>query len=153
MLSMSLYRRFSGHGFPYFVTTNTAGRNPIFSNAAATSALVRAIKEVRDETGFRLHAYVLMPDHLHLVITTSDRFPIGRVIGLIKGRFAHRWNRSSDAVGSVWQGRFHERALRSPDAMRSAIEYVHMNAVVAGMVDQPQDYRWSSAAWWAHRSG
>ena len=150
---MSLYRRYSGHGRPYFVTTNTADRNPIFSDSAANAVLIRVIEEIRAETRFHLHAWVMMPDHIHLVASTPDGVPIGRVMGLIKGRFANRWNRENGTAGAMWQSRFHERALRSPDALRSAIDYIHMNPVVAGLVDQPQDYRWSSAAWWARRCG
>jgi putative transposase len=153
MVPMSIYRRFSGHGLPYFVTTNTAHRRPIFTDPAAIAALIQVLNEVRAETRFRLHAYVLMPDHLHFVTATPERIPIGRVIGLVKGRFAHRWNRRTGTSGSVWQSRFRERALRTAYALRSAIDYVHLNPVEAGLVTDPTMYEWSSAKWWADRPG
>jgi putative transposase len=149
---MSVYRRFSGHGLPYFVTSNTDRRSSLFTDPRAVSLLMQVVKEVRAQTGLRIHAYVVMPDHVHFVLGLSPRETVSRVMELIKGRFAHRWNRRTGGKGSVWQSRFNERALRTDDALRSAIDYVHMNPVEAGLVERPEDYQWSSSGWWHRRS-
>lgn len=130
---------------------NTAARRPIFADDLAADEFAQVVGELRAEMNFRLHAWVVMPDHIHLVLTTPAGQPIGRVIGRLKGRVAHRWNRKWGLRGSLWQGRFHERALRSPLAIIAAIDYVHRNPVVGGLVAEPEDFRWSSASGWRVR--
>ena len=148
---MSVYRRFTGHDLPFFVTTNTVDRTPLFAAEASVLLLTQVIAEVRHETKFRLHAWVLMPDHIHMVLSTPNVVAVGDVMRLVKGRFANRHNRQTERCGSVWQSRFHERALRNDAALMRAIDYVHMNPVEAGLVERAEDYRWSSAKWWACR--
>lgn len=108
--------------------------------------LLDVIAEVQAATGTAVHAYVIMPDHLHIVLTLRPQQRISRVMQLIKRRFANRWNVRVGRTGSVWQSRFHEEALRSEEALNGAIDYVHWNPVDAGMVSSPEEYAWSSAA-------
>jgi putative transposase len=143
---MSVWRRFPDHGFPSLLTTNVEGRKPIFGDRCAAEMPLEVIDEVRSEEVFELHSYVVMPDHLHLVITTPIGRSLGRVVQLIKGRFAWRYNRSRGDGGKVWQDRYHERALRSEHEFASAVEYVHGNPVVAGLAKEITEYPWSSAS-------
>jgi REP element-mobilizing transposase RayT len=110
--------------------------------------ILQVISEVRAETRFTLYAYVIMPDHLHFVLSTPQATPSGEVMRRIKGRFANRWNRHSAGRGAVWQPRYHERALRTEHALQNAVDYVHWNPAVAKLVASPEDYRWSSALSW-----
>jgi putative transposase len=142
---MSIWRRFPGHGFPSLLTTNVESRHPIFRNRLAAEMLIEVISEVQLEEQFTLHSYVVMPDHVHLVITVPIGRSQGRVVQLIKGRFAWRYNRSRGDTGKVWQDRYHERALRSEREFASAVEYVHGNPVVAGLAKEIIEYPWSSA--------
>ena len=142
---MSIYRRFHGHGLPYFVPTNTNERCPIFRDHAAAQMLQRVIAEVQTGMGVIIHAYVIMPDHLHIVLTLPPKQRISRVMRLIKGRFSKRWNARTGGSRAVWQSRYHEEALRSDEALRGAVDYVHWNPVVAGFVQCPEDWPWSSA--------
>ena len=107
--------------------------------------LIEVISEVQLEEQFTLPSYVVMPDHVHLVITVPIGRSLGRVVQLIKGRFAWRYNRSRGDTGKVWQDRYHERALRSEREFASAVEYVHGNPVVAGLAKEIIEYPWSSA--------
>lgn len=142
---MSVWRRYEGHGFPSLVTTNTADRKRIFSSREAVTRLIGVIDEVRIEEGFQVHAYVVMPDHLHMVLSIREGGTMKRVMQLIKGRFAWRHNRECKALGSVWQSRY-ERATRSDEQFNWAVEYVHYNPVAGGLVRCPEDYPWSSAS-------
>ncbi len=141
---MSIYRRFAAKNLPSFVTTNTRERSPIFVPPAACELLIRTIDEVRAENSFLLLALTIMPDHLHLILVPSVE-PLGRIIQLIKGRFAYAYNQGAGRRGAVWQSRYHERTLRSERALLRAIEYVHQNPVTAGLVVDVGDYPWSSA--------
>jgi len=142
---MSVWARFEGHGFPSLLTTNIARRAPVLASRTAASALMQVIAEVRCETRFELLAFVVMPDHIHLVLALPPRVKVSRVIQLIKGRFAYRYNVGSGRAGALWQARYHEKALRSERALVAAIEYVHNNPVKAGLVGQAESFLWSSA--------
>ena len=108
--------------------------------------LLEVIGEVQLEEQFELHSYVVMPDHVHLVVALPIGRSLGRIVQLIKGRFAWRYNRAEGATGKVWQDRYHERALRSEREFASAVEYVHNNPVSRGPAQEVTEYPWSSAS-------
>lgn len=141
---MSLYRRFETEGQPSFITTNTHERRPIFSFATACDLLVKTIYDVRRETAFKLLAFAVMQDRLHMILVPPAG-QLGRVVQLIKGRFARVFNQQRGRTGPVWQSRYHERTLVTEAALARAMEYVANNPVAAGMVDTREQYRWSSA--------
>lgn len=141
---MSLYRRFPGNNLPSFITTNASERRRIFTDAPTCDLLVRIMYEVRSETQFRLLAFAIMPDHLHIVLEPPAS-GLSRAIQLIKGRFARTYNQEAGSSGSVWQSRYHERTLRSEAALFRAIEYVHQNPIAARLVPEAASYQWSTA--------
>ena len=149
---MSVYRRFHDHGLPSLITTNLADRSPLFTRPDAATALIRSLVEARDQLHFRLYAWVLMPDHLHLVVGMPPGIRSGAVMRLVKARFARRWNHQMKISGPIWQTRFHERLLTSEKALLAAIDYVHANPVTTGLVLAAEDYTLSSARAWAERS-
>jgi putative transposase len=103
------------------------------------------IGEVRRDTNLELYAWVVMPDHVHLILRTAPPLTMGRAMQLMKGRFANRYNGFLGRKGPVWQDRYHARVLTSDKALTAAIEYVHHNPVAAGFVVAPEDFPWSSA--------
>jgi REP element-mobilizing transposase RayT len=107
---MSIYRRFPSRGQPSFVTTNTYKRAKLFSLAEACELLISIIYQVRAELQFMLLAFVIMPDHFHLVVLPPEDGP-ARMMQLIKGRFARSYNLQAARDGPVWQSRYHERIL------------------------------------------
>ena len=107
--------------------------------------LLGVIGEVRRDTGLEIFAWVVMPDHVHLVQRASPPLTMGRLMQLVKGRFANRYNEFFGRQGRVWQDRYHARTLASDRAVAAAIEYVHQNPVAAGLVASQEEYRWSSA--------
>ena len=139
---MSVYRRFDAEGLPSLVTTNTRDRTRIFASAGACRLLVRTIYEVRAGVEYRLLAFAIMPDHVHLLVAAPS---LGRLVQLIKGRFARAYNVMTGGSGAVWQSRYHERTLRTEEALYGAIEYVHNNPVVAELASDPENYAWSTA--------
>jgi putative transposase len=142
---MSIYTRFHGHELPTLVTSNIDKRQRLFEFRVAVRMLLEVLGEVRRDTGFELHAWVVMPDHVHFVIQLRPPAKLGRVMQLIKGRFAYRHNKLSGSVGNVWQTRYHARVLRHERAFNAAIQYVHNNPVAAGLVSAPEEFAWSSA--------
>jgi putative transposase len=143
---MSIYRRFDEPGYPSLISTNVADRRPLFGATPVARLFMDVLCEVRQETGFDLLAFVVMPDHVHLVLKPSSADRLGKTVQLIKGRFARRYNQRDGRAGAVWQSRYHERALRSERELFAAIEYVHENPVAAGLAAVASDFPWSSAS-------
>src|SRR3990172_6333621 len=141
---MSVYRRFAAENLPSFITTSTSGRCPIFGSPATCDLLIRIIYDVRQEMDVLLLAFAVMPDHLHLVLV-PPKGELGKVVQLVKGRFAGAYNERASRAGPVWQTRYHERTLRTEAALVRAIDYVHHNPVASRLASAPGDYPWSSA--------
>jgi putative transposase len=86
-----------------------------------------------------------MPDHIHLVMRLPETTTTPRVIQLIKGRFAKRYNDRIQSRGSLWQSPYHERVLTNENAVERAVHYVHWNPVQAKLASVPEEFPWSSA--------
>src|ERR1035437_4751733 len=87
---------------------------------------------------FFLYAFVVMPDHLHLLVKVPAPYTISKLVGTFKSSVA-----LNIRVGSLWQERFHLRIAHHPHAART---YIHMNPVLARLVTHPDLYPWSSAS-------
>jgi putative transposase len=136
---MSIPSRSDGAG-TYFVTSATFNRRRLFQVAANAELFLEVLQKYRREDHFKLHAFVVMPDHIHLLLTPQCA-SIERVVGLIKGGFSHQ-------VGSkfpVWQRGFTNHRIRKEDEFHTRREYIHQNPVRAGMVEVAGLYPFSSA--------
>jgi len=143
---MSVWRRFDGHGFPSLVTTNVANRRPVFTDRDNAAHLKVVLFDVMHEEHADLIAWVIMPDHVHLVVSLRRTASLGRLMQLIKGRFAREHNAAIGRVGSVWQERYHEEALRDERQLHAAVQYVLHSPVKGGLAATPDEYPWCSAS-------
>jgi putative transposase len=95
---------------------------------------------------FRLHAGVVMPDHVHLILTpfydADGPISLMEILQAIKGASAHRINRLLQRRGPVWESESFDRALRREENIDAKIDYLIGNPVGAGLVCNPLDYRW-----------
>jgi REP element-mobilizing transposase RayT len=96
----------------------------------------------RRRADFRLHAYVVMPDHLHLLIT-PQRCGLSDCMRNVKSLVAKSVRELLGRSGPIWQARFHDRGVRTMTEFQRYVAYIHMNPVVAGLCGRPQDYRFS----------
>jgi len=99
-----------------------------------------------DGTKCRLSGFVVMPDHVHLVFTPleDDGGPIALpdVLQKVKSESAHRINRSLGRQGRVWQDESFDHVLRRTEGIAAKLEYIRLNPVRAGLVDEPLQYKW-----------
>jgi REP element-mobilizing transposase RayT len=86
-----------------------------------------------------------MPDHFHAVLVPKYPWNISQIMQSVKGYAARRINARRNARGPVWQRSFYDRMIRDEPQLLEAIEYVHMNPVVAGLVVDAEAYEFSSA--------
>jgi putative transposase len=149
-----------------FITAVANHRLPVFSTDVIKTITCAAIDEARTSCGFLLFAYVLMPDHFH-VMTDSPRKP-STVLQFLKGIVSRRvlgylkemkyetslrklehdsWKRSHRY--SLWQHDSEVFSITSETTFMQKVNYIHQNPVRAGLVERAEDYRWSSVRLWS----
>lgn len=145
-------RRIRPHlcGATFHVTTRVHRREALFT-PALRSALVSIVWEQVDRSDVELFAYVIMPNHLHLVLR-QGKAPLHRFVQPILRRAALLVQRSHRREGHVFERRYRDRPCGDPDYIRNAIIYTHLNPVRAGLCSEPGEYSWSSHALWANQA-
>lgn len=133
--------RHSQPGQVYLVTTVTQGRAPCFHDFRTARTVVREMAQVQLKERAHTLAYVLMPDHLHWLLTLGSEVDLSRLVRDLKAISAHRIGRP------LWQKGFHDRALRSEESVIEAARYVVQNPIRAGIVRRVGDYPHWDAVW------
>lgn len=125
----------------FFITTVTAQRQPIFRREATARLLVDTLAHYRDQGKFLLHEFVVMPDHLHALLTPAANLSLERAMQSIKGGFSFRLRQ-----GHVWQASFANHRVRDWEDYERHRDYIWMNPVRARLVARAAEYPYSSAA-------
>ncbi len=92
----------------------------------------------------QLHAYVLMTNHVHLLVTPGVGYGISRLMQAVGRKYVKYINRTNRRSGTLWEGRYKASLIDSDAWLLTCMRYIEMNPVRAGMVDHPSVYRWSS---------
>jgi putative transposase len=126
----------------FFITTVTAQRQPIFRRESTARLLIDTLLHYRDQGKYLLHEFVIMPDHVHALITPADDISLERAMQFIKGGFSFRLK----ARGPVWQASFSNHRVRDFEDYENHREYIRLNPVRAGLVRMAEEYLYSSAS-------
>ena len=94
----------------------------------------------------KLHAYVLMPDHVHVLATPGNADSVSRVVQSIGRNYVQYFNELYDGVGTLWEGRYRATVIDGKHYLLTCSRYIELNPVRNQLVDRPQDYHWSSYA-------
>lgn len=105
---------------------------------------LRHLAELSSRFGCAVHAYALMTNHVHLLITPSGRDGAGLLMKHLGQRYVQYINRTYDRSGTLWEGRFRSCIAQGGDYVLGCYRYIELNPVRAGVVWHPRDYRWSS---------
>jgi putative transposase len=127
-------------GQTYFVSSQTANRKPFFRHERWASLLLDVLQKYR--TDYLLHAYVVMPDHFHLLLTPQDS--LEKSIQLIKGGFSYRAKRDLDWKEEIWQPGFSDHRIRDQQNWQKHLDYIRRNPVKAGLSIDPDEYPYGS---------
>jgi putative transposase len=133
-------------GWTYFVTTKAWQNVAVFQVAAIAEVLLAKLWEYRNRKNYPLHEFVLMPNHLHVVLTPSSTTTLQKAMNLIKGRSSHPINRVRQSNMQIWQSGFHESRIRDAADDQKRADYICFNSVVAKLVENPIDGLFSSAS-------
>lgn len=119
-------------------------RQPIFREEEDYASFLRWVREAARQFKVAIHAYVLMPDHLHILATPSDETGLGRMMQWIGRHYVPYYNAKYQRSGTLWQGRYKATILEPDPYFLLCSRYIEMNPVRAGVVSSPDDYPWSS---------
>ncbi len=126
----------------YFVTAVTAERRSLFQVTATAELLKQTVLDYHSQGKFLLHAFVIMPDHFHALITPAPEVSLEKAMQFIKGGFSFRLKSKLD----VWTRSFNESQISTDEKFMSCVRYIEENPVRRGLVATPPDYPFSSAA-------
>jgi putative transposase len=155
-----LERRY-GLGHLHFITCSCYHRLPFLNTVKARDCFLQTLSEVRDRYDFALLGYVVMPEHIHLLISEPNRGNPSIVMRVLKQRVSRKLRRRSrrkstegqmrlwsDSPLSLharfWQRRFYDFNVWSARKKNEKMNYMHFNPVKRGLVSHPKEWRWSS---------
>jgi putative transposase len=125
----------------YFVTSITANRRRLFQVDANAELLLQIICNHRTKNRFALHAFVIMPDHFHALLTPAPDVSLEKTMQFIKGGFSFQLKSKLD----VWMRSFNESQIRSREKFDTCRTYIEANPVRKGMVPSAEEFVYSSA--------
>jgi REP element-mobilizing transposase RayT len=131
-------------GAIYHVTARGNNRAPIFLDDADYQRYLLLLSRYKRRWLFVLHAYALMPNHVHLIIQPGPAATISRIMQGLTISYTKHFNDRYERVGHVFQGRFHSRLIETEVYLLVASRYVHLNPVRAKLVRGAGHWAWSS---------
>lgn len=132
-------------GYPHHIVQRGHNRQTVFFTEDDRSAYITTLREFREELGVQIHAYCLMTNHVHLIVNPgSDPTKLSSLMKRLAGRHTRRLNRLRRRTGTSWEGRFKCSPIESDAYLLACARYIDLNPVRARIVEQPEEYAWSS---------
>jgi putative transposase len=129
----------------FFFTANAYGKRNLFQSDRTATLLIDVLMKNVQLGRFHLHAFVIMPDHLHALLTITREMTIEKVAQFIKGGFSFRAKRELGYAHEVWQSGYSEERVYSLDHFDSVVRYIHENPVRRRLALKCNEFRYSSA--------
>src|SRR5512133_2027371 len=148
--------RFHESGNSHFVTFSCYRRMRLLDDPVLYELFLEKLECVRNRFSFRLYGYVLMPEHVHLLLSEPDHGTLADALHSLKlsvSKAAHRqcptfakltWGLSSSDHSHLWQSRYYDRNIRDHEEFREKLRYIHRNPVKRGLCARPESLPWSS---------
>lgn len=136
--------RLSLPGIPWHIIQRGNNRSVCFFAEEDYRCYLDHLTELSRRFGCAVHAYVLMTNHVHLLLTPEKADSAGLMMKHLGQRYVQYVNRVYRRSGTLWEGRFRSCLTQSEDYLLACYRYIEMNPVRAGMVTHPRFYRWSS---------
>jgi putative transposase len=161
-------KRITGRGDLHFITFCCYQRRPLLASARAMNLAVQILREVRARYRFALVGYVIMPEHLHLLISESASVPLSKIIQVFKQRLSRRmrarkrapkgqlrlrFQEHENLLRRFWQRRYYDFNVYSRAKVLERLHYMHSNSVREKLVGHPGDWPWSSWCSYYHGEG
>lgn len=131
-------------GIPCHVTQRGNNRNDCFYTIEDYRFYLDCMQDAALRFHVAIHAYVLMTNHVHLLLTPADEFGASRMIQSIGRRYVSHINRKYRRTGTLWEGRHKASPVDAEAYLLACYRYIELNPLRAGIVNSPDDYPWSS---------
>jgi putative transposase len=138
--------RYAAPGMPQHVIQRGNNRSPTFLSESDYRYYLECLEEACRRWYCQVHAYVLMTNHVHLLLTPTTNDGVSRVMQTVGRRVVQRFNKAHARTGTLWEGRYKATIVEDDRYLFTCYRYIELNPVRAGLVVWPRDYRWSSHA-------
>ena len=146
---MARLARLTVPGHPHHIIQRGNNRQPIFRDDADREWLLQLISEHAAREKVALHAYVMMGNHFHLLLSPTTSGAIPAMMQAVGRRYVQHFNRRHARTGTLWEGRYKATLIQTDRYLLACMAYIDLNPVRAGMVAQAGDYAWSTYAHYA----
>lgn len=131
-------------GIPQHVVQRGNNRQVCFASDEDLKAYAHWLHEGAQKCHVKVHAWVFMTNHVHLLVTPVEDMAIARMMQHIGRHYVRYFNYTYRRTGTLWEGRYHSCLVQGNAYLLACQKYIELNPVRAGMVDDPADYSWSS---------
>jgi putative transposase len=135
------FKRYQNSGSLHFITFSCYRRQPLLRTPGAPEMFEQALEEARVKYGFFVYGYVVMPEHVHLLVSEPERHTLATAIKAIKQSVARRQVKTGE---HFWQGRYYDFNVGTAQKKVEKLKYIHRNPIHRGLVARPEDWPWSS---------
>ena len=136
--------RFNFIGIPQHVIQRGNNREPCFFAEQDYRRYLEDLAKSAHKYDCRVHAYVLMTNHAHLLVTPMTDYGISQMMQALGRRYVYYINKTYHRTGTLWEGRYKSSLIDSERYLLSCMRYIELNPVRASMVEHPGEYKWSS---------
>ena len=130
--------------YPLHIVQRGINREPCFFADEDYQCYLHWIEEAARDCRCAVHAYVLMTNHVHLLLTPNECGAPARLMQSLGRRYVQYVNRAYRRSGTLWEGRYRSSPTQAESHLLACYRYIELNPVRAGMVAHPAEYRWSS---------
>lgn len=131
-------------GLPQHLVARGNNRAPCFFHDADRHVFLKYLREAASADHCDVHAFVLMSNHVHLLVTGREAGAISRMMQAVGRRYARYVNRAYARTGTLFEGRFRSSLVQTERYFLACMRYIELNPVRGGMVVHPSEYPWSS---------
>lgn len=146
---MARLPRFFVPGVPLHVIQRGNNREALFRQITDYQVYLDCLKEAAQRHECAIHAYVLMTNHVHLLVTPTHEDSLPKTFQSLGRQYVQYFNTTHQRTGTLWEGRYRATLIESETYLFTCSRYIELNPVRAEMVRHPRDYRWSSYAYHA----
>jgi putative transposase len=141
---MARLPRLTLSGYPHHVILRGNNRQDIFMSVADREFMLFVLSEEAKQHGVEVHAYVLMSNHIHLLLTPQRDQALPRMMQALGRRYVRHFNLRHGRTGTLWEGRYRSSLIQTERHLLACMVYLDLNPVRAGLVAYPSEHPWSS---------
>jgi len=143
---MARLPRSKAAGYPHHLIQRGNNRQAVFAEVADYARYLQLLHEISTAHHVAVHAYVLMTNHVHLLVTPDEDDGVSLFMQALGRRYVRWFNDRHERTGTLWEGRFRSTVIAADRYFLACMRYIELNPVRAGLAAGPADYRWSSNA-------